>query len=156
MIAALLLILLLILLFGGLGVFVAKVFLLGLILAALVGILAAPWIVRALAPGFAAVPGKLELTTLMTRIMTPFLILVSLAAAVMGFLNTRRIFFIPAVSPSMLNLVLIASGFLIAPLCPRVGLQPIVGMAIGALLGGLGQLLVQGPALRGCRVITTK
>jgi len=113
-----------------------------------VGILAAPWIVRVLAAGFAAVPGKLELTTLMTRIMTPFLVLVSTAAAVMGFLNTRRIFFIPAVAPAMLNLALIASGFLIAPLCPRFGLEPIVGMAFGALLGGLGQLLIQVPALR--------
>jgi putative peptidoglycan lipid II flippase len=114
----------------------------------LVGILAAPWIVRTLAPGFAAVPGKLELTTLMTRIMTPFLVLVSTAAAVMGFLNTRRVFFIPAVAPAMLNLALIAAGFLIAPLCPRFGLEPIVGMAFGALLGGLGQLLIQVPALR--------
>jgi len=114
----------------------------------LVGILAAPWIVRVLAPGFAAVPGKLELTTLMTRIMTPFLVLVSIAAAVMGFLNTRRIFFVPAVAPAMLNLGLIAAGFLIAPLCPRFGLEPIVGMAFGTLLGGLGQLLIQVPALR--------
>ena len=114
----------------------------------LVGILAAPWIVRVLAPGFASVPGKLELTTLMTRIMTPFLVLVSTAAAVMGFLNTRRVFFIPAVAPAMLNLALIASGFLIAPICPRFGLEPIVGMAFGTLLGGLGQLWVQVPALR--------
>jgi putative peptidoglycan lipid II flippase len=114
----------------------------------LIGILAAPWIVRFLAPGFAAVPGKVELTTLMTQIMTPFLLLVSLAAAVMGVLNTRRIFFLPAVAPTMLNLALIASGFLIAPFMPRFGLEPIVGMAIGAVLGGLGQLLIQVPALR--------
>jgi putative peptidoglycan lipid II flippase len=113
-----------------------------------VGILGAPWIVRVLAPGFASVPGKLELTTQMTRIMTPYLLLVSLAAAVMGILNTRRIFFIPAVAPTMLNLALIAAGYLIAPYCPRFGLQPIVGMAIGALLGGLGQLLIQVPVLR--------
>jgi putative peptidoglycan lipid II flippase len=113
-----------------------------------IGILAAPWIVRAMAPGFASVPGKLELTTLMTRIMTPFLLFVSVAAAVMGILNTRRVFFIPAVAPTMLNIGLIASGFLIAPLCPRWGLEPIVGMAIGAILGGMGQLLVQVPALR--------
>ena len=113
-----------------------------------IGILAAPWIVRALAPGFEAVPGKLELTTLMTRIMTPFLVLVSVAAAVMGFLNTRRVYFVPAIAPTMLNICLIASGYLIAPLCPRFGLEPIVGMAIGALLGGLGQLAIQLPALR--------
>jgi len=114
----------------------------------LAGILAAPWIVRVLAPGFANVPGKLELTTLMTQIMTPFLLLVSLAAAVMGILNTRRVFFLPAVAPTMLNLMLILSGFLVAPLMPRWGLEPIVGMAIGAVLGGLGQLLIQVPALR--------
>jgi putative peptidoglycan lipid II flippase len=114
-----------------------------------VGIIGAPWIVRLLAPGFASVPGKLELTTQMTRIMTPFLLLVSLAAAVMGILNTRRIFFIPAVAPTMLNLALIGAGYLIAPYCPRFGLEPIVGMAFGALLGGLGQLLIQVPVLRG-------
>ena len=113
-----------------------------------IGIVAAPWIVRFMAPGFAAIPGKIELTTLMTQIMTPFLLLVSLAAAVMGVLNTRRVFFIPAVAPSLLNVGLILSGFLIAPFCPRFGLQPIVGMAFGALLGGLGQLLIQVPALR--------
>jgi len=114
----------------------------------LIGIVAAPWIVRVLAPGFAAIPGKLELTTLMTRIMTPFLLLVSVAAAVMGILNTRRVFFLPAVAPTMLNLALILAGFLIAPLMPRWGLKPIVGMAIGAVLGGLGQLWIQVPALR--------
>jgi len=114
----------------------------------LIGILAAPWIVRTMAPGFAAVPGKLELTTLMTRIMTPFLLLVSLAAAVMGVLNTRRVFFLPAVAPTMLNLALILAGFVIAPYMPRFGLEPIVGMAFGAVLGGLGQLLIQVPALR--------
>ncbi|MGE5174842.1 MAG: murein biosynthesis integral membrane protein MurJ [Hyphomicrobiales bacterium] len=112
------------------------------------GIFAAPWIVRVIAPGFEAIPGKLELTTLMTRIMTPFLLTISVAAAVMGILNTRRIFFIPAVAPTMLNLSLIASGYLVAPLCPRWGLEPIVGMAFGALLGGIGQLLIQVPALR--------
>ncbi len=114
----------------------------------IVGILASPWIVRLFAPGFAAVPGKLELTTLMTRIMMPFLMLVSLAAAAMGILNTRRVFFVPAVAPTLLNVALIASGFLLAPLCPRVGLEPIVGMAFGALLGGFGQLWIQVPALR--------
>jgi putative peptidoglycan lipid II flippase len=104
--------------------------------------------VRTMAPGFAAIPGKLELTTLMTRIMTPFLLLVSLAAAVMGVLNTRRVFFLPAVAPTMLNLGLILAGFVIAPYMPRFGLEPIVGMAFGAVLGGLGQLLIQVPALR--------
>ncbi len=113
----------------------------------LLGVLFADRLVPWMAPGFGQVPGKLELTTQMTRIMTPFLLLVALAAAVMGVLNTRRVFFIPAIAPTMLNLALIASGFLIAPFCPRFGMEPIVGMAIGVLLGGLGQLLIQVPAL---------
>ncbi len=113
----------------------------------LLGILFADRLVPWMAPGFGQVPGKLELTTQMTRIMTPFLLLVALAAAVMGVLNTRRVFFIPAIAPTMLNLALIASGFLIAPFCPRFGLQPIVGMAFGVILGGLGQLFIQVPSL---------
>jgi putative peptidoglycan lipid II flippase len=113
----------------------------------ILGIVFADNIVPLMAPGFGQVPGKLELTTQMTRIMTPFLLLVALAAAVMGALNTRRVFFIPAIAPTMLNLALIASGFLIAPICPRFGLEPIVGMAFGVLLGGLGQLFIQVPAL---------
>ena len=115
----------------------------------LLGILFADRLVPLMAPGFGQVPGKLELTTQMTRIMTPFLLLVAVAAAVMGVLNTCRVFFIPAIAPTMLNLALIASGFLLSPLCPRFGLQPIVGMAFGVLLGGLGQLLIQFPALHG-------
>jgi len=115
----------------------------------ILGIVFADHIVPLMAPGFGQVPGKLELTTQMTRIMTPFLLLVALAAAVMGVLNTRRVFFIPAIAPTMLNLALIASGFLIAPICPRFGLEPIVGMAFGVLLGGLGQLFIQVPALWG-------
>jgi len=100
-----------------------------------------------LAPGFGAIPGKLALTTLMTQIMMPFLMLVAVAAAVMGVLNTHGRFFVPAVAPTMLNLALIAAGFVISPFMPRFGLEPIVGMAIGATLGGLGQLAIQLPSL---------
>lgn len=44
----------------------------------LVGILAAPWLVQFIAPGFAAIPGKLELTTRLTQIMFPFLLMVAI------------------------------------------------------------------------------
>ena len=114
----------------------------------ILGVLAAPWLVRVMAPGFADEAGKLALTTLLTQIMMPYLLFVSLAAAAMGFLNTRRVFFIPALSPTMLNVGLIAAGFLLAPLMPRFGLEPIVGMAVGALLGGIGQLALQIPSMR--------
>ncbi len=69
-----------------------------------VGILAAPAIARAIAPGFAAIPGKLELTADLARLMTPFLLLVALAAVAMGVLNTRGVFGIPAAASAFFNL----------------------------------------------------
>jgi len=59
-----------------------------------VGILSAPWLVAALAPGFDA--SKAELTVTLTRVMYPFILLVSLAALVMGMLNSRNVFGVPA------------------------------------------------------------
>jgi putative peptidoglycan lipid II flippase len=101
-----------------------------------------------LAPEYADVPGKLELTTQMTRIMLPFLGLLAVAAAMMGMLNSLRRFFMPSLSPAMFNVASIFSVLAIVPLMPRFGLAPIVGIAIGTLLGGLGQIALQWPTLR--------
>lgn len=114
----------------------------------LVGILLAEPIARLLAPDFAQVAGKTELTALMTQIMFPFLILVALAAVVMGMLNTKGKFFVPAMASSFFNLGSIIGGVSLAWLLPKFGQPAIVGMAWGTLLGGLLQLLVQLPALR--------
>src|SRR5438552_1043172 len=56
------------------------------------GIVAAPWLVKLIAPGFANVPGKTELTIELTRIMFPFLLMVAIAALAMGMLNTKHVF----------------------------------------------------------------
>jgi putative peptidoglycan lipid II flippase len=96
---------------------------------------------------FAAYPGKLELTIELTRIMLPFLTTVAIAVAVMGMLNSLRKFFVPALSPAMFNVATIACAFGLVPFMPMVGLPPIAGIAIGTLLGGLGQILVQWPSL---------
>jgi putative peptidoglycan lipid II flippase len=80
--------------------------------------------------------------------MLPFLTTLAVAAAMMGMLNSLRRFFVPALSPSMFNVASIFSAFAIVPLMAAFGLEPIVGIAIGTLLGGLGQILVQWPALR--------
>jgi putative peptidoglycan lipid II flippase len=99
-----------------------------------------------LAAGFAETPGKIELTVQLTRIMSPFLLWVSLAAVVMGMLNSCGSFFLPALAPSAFNVCSILAGIFLSPLMPRWGLAPVVSMAIGALVGGASQFFVQLPA----------
>jgi len=100
------------------------------------------------AAGFSAIPGKLELTTLMTRILSPFLLCVSLAAVFMGMLNACGSFFIPAMASSVFNTCCILSGIFLSPFMPRWGMEPIVAMAIGALIGGFGQFAIMLPSAR--------
>ena len=114
----------------------------------ILGIVFAYPITHAIAPGFANVPGKLELTTQLTRIMLPFLTTVAAAVAMMGMLNSLRRFFIPALSPAMFNVATILCAFVLVPVMPHVGLPPIAAIAIGTLLGGLGQVAIQWPVLR--------
>ena len=97
---------------------------------------------------FASVPGKLELTTTLTRVMLPFLTTVAVAVAMMGMLNSLHRFFIPSLSPAMFNVATIACAIALVPLLTYYGYQPILAIAIGTLLGGLGQIAVQWPALR--------
>ena len=100
------------------------------------------------AAGFAAIPGKLELTTLMTRVMSPFLLCVSLAAVFMGMLNACGSFFLPALASSVFNVSCIIAGIFLSPYMPRWGMEPIVAMAIGALVGGFGQFVIMLPSVR--------
>jgi putative peptidoglycan lipid II flippase len=113
----------------------------------LLGMIFSPELVNLMAPDFGLVPGKLGLTSLMTRIMFPFLLLVSLAALAMGILNARGKFFLPALASSFFNLGSIVAGVSLSWIMPSLGLTPIVGMAWGALVGGLLQLIVQLPLL---------
>jgi putative peptidoglycan lipid II flippase len=112
------------------------------------GIVFAGPITHAITPKFGDTPGKLELTTLLTRIMLPFLPTVAVSVAMMGMLNSLRRFFIPALSPAMFNVATIACAFALVPFMPAIGLPPIAGIAIGALLGGLGQIAIQWPVLK--------
>jgi putative peptidoglycan lipid II flippase len=112
------------------------------------GWLAAPWLARTFAPEYALVPGKLELTALLIRIMLPFLTLIAIGVAMMGMLNALRRFFIPAVSPAMFNVATLFAAFALVPLMPRLGWPRIAAIAIGTILGGLGQIATQWPLLR--------
>jgi putative peptidoglycan lipid II flippase len=114
----------------------------------LCGIVFAAPLVAAFAGDYATVPGKLELTVLLTRIMLPFLTLVAVAAVFMGMLNALHRFFLPALAPAMFNIATIVCAVLLVPLMPQFGLPGIAAIAIGTLLGGLAQLLVQWPLLR--------
>ncbi len=104
-------------------------------------------LVSLLAHNFSETQGKIELTILLSRIMTPFLIFISLSAVVMGILNSRGKFFVPAIASAFFNLGSIVCGVSLAFILPRYGHPAIVGMAIGTLLGGLLQLAVQLPTL---------
>jgi len=97
---------------------------------------------------FASVPGKLELTVRLTRVMLPFLPMVAVAAAMMGMLNSLHHYFVPALSPAMFNVATIAGAFVLVPMMPPLGLPPIMAVAIAALAGGLGRIAIQWPSLR--------
>ena len=113
----------------------------------ILGIVMAGPIVSLFAPNFAEIPGKVYLTTKLTMIMMPFLVFISLAAVIMGILNTKGRFFVPAMASTFFNLGSIIGGVGLAYLLPRFGQPPIVGMAIGTLVGGILQLGMQLPAL---------
>jgi putative peptidoglycan lipid II flippase len=108
----------------------------------IIGIVFSPAIVTVIAPGFLGSPEKFSLTVLLTRIMFPFLLFISLAALVMGALNTKKVFFIPAVAPAMLNVTLIVSIIFFESRAK----QPITAAAIGVMAGGLVQFAFQLPA----------
>lgn len=114
----------------------------------LAGMLLAGPLVNLIAPDFSSIAGKMELTRLLTIIMFPFLVFVSMAAVVMGILNSKGKFFIPSLASSFFNLGSIVGGVALALLLPKFGQPAIVGMAVGTLIGGFLQLACQIPALR--------
>ena len=112
------------------------------------GMLCAPLLVTALAPGYAAVPGKFELAVTMTRIMFPFLLMVALAAQTMGMLNSSNRFGVPAMASTFFNIGSVGFGVAIGTwFGPRLNISRIDGMAIGVVLGGALQLCWQLPSL---------
>ncbi len=113
----------------------------------LLGIIFAGSIVSLLAPDFSLIAGKTALTETLTRIMLPFLVFISLSAVVMGILNTKGHFFVPAIASSFFNLGSLIGGTSLAFILPHFNQPAIVGMAIGTLIGGLMQLGIQIPSL---------
>src|ERR1700730_6579677 len=113
----------------------------------LLGIVFAPQLVDLLTWGSWS-PDKTALTILLTRIMWPFMLLVSLAALAMGMLNAKHVFGAPAMASSYFNLGSIIGGVAIVWwLDPHFGARSLTGLAIGTLIGGMWQLAAQFPAL---------
>jgi len=108
----------------------------------LVGVFFSPAIVTVIAPGFLGSQEKFSLTVMLTRIMFPFLLFISLAALVMGALNTKKVFFIPALAPALLNITLILSIVLFESRAQ----QPLTAAAIGVMAGGFVQFAFQLPS----------
>jgi len=107
----------------------------------LAGTLGAPLIVRIIAPGFAADPGKFALTVRLTRVLFPFITLVGLWAYFMGLLNSLRHFAMPALGPAILNVAMIIACLWFVP---RVN-PGVLALAVSVIIGGVVQLAVQVP-----------
>jgi putative peptidoglycan lipid II flippase len=125
-------------------------------LVTLVGIGIAPWIVELLTSlsksGETARdynPGEISLMVEMVRVMYPFIALVSLSALVMGMLNARDVFGMPALASCFFNIGSMAGGLVIGYwMDPAWGARSLVGFAWGVVIGGVAQLVCQFPALR--------
>ncbi len=112
------------------------------------GIVFAHPLVTLYAGDYASVPGKLDLTIRLTRIMLPFLTLVGVAAVCMGMLNSVHRFFVPALSPAMFNVVTIVFTIALVPAMRSLGLPGITSVALATLAGGAAQIAAQWPLLR--------
>jgi putative peptidoglycan lipid II flippase len=117
--------------------------LLMLLCVTLIGVLTSPWLVKLIGYGFADSAGKLALTDLLNRLMFPYILFVSLVALFAGVLNVSGHYLLPALSPVLLNLAMIASALVLAPRLE----QPIVALACGVLVGGVIQFAIQIPVL---------
>ncbi|TNF51569.1 MAG: murein biosynthesis integral membrane protein MurJ, partial [Gammaproteobacteria bacterium] len=115
----------------------------GVLLMTLVGLLIAPILILAFAPGFAGQPARQDLAAELLRLTLPYVAFVVLAALAGAVLNLRERFGIPAFTPVLLNLAIIGCALWLAPRLE----QPILALGWGVLFGGLIQLAVQLPFL---------
>jgi putative peptidoglycan lipid II flippase len=126
---------------------VATVLAWALLLTCAIGVAGAPLLVWALASGLRKDPQAFEAAVFMTRWMFPYIGFMSMVALAAGILNTWKRFAVPAVTPVLLNVCMIAAAWLGAPWFRSMGIEPIYAMAAGVMAGGLLQLAVQVPAL---------
>jgi putative peptidoglycan lipid II flippase len=111
-------------------------------------VLLAPYLVLMIAPRFGAAPETLELATGLARLMLPYMLLMMLSAVSMGILNSFFKFFIPSLSPAVMNVCYISALGVIAYFyADAPNEHRIYILAIGVLAGGVGSVLLQIPSL---------
>ncbi|MDZ7752768.1 MAG: murein biosynthesis integral membrane protein MurJ [Gammaproteobacteria bacterium] len=115
-----------------------------------VGVVAAPVLVALFAPGFIHQEEKYDLAVELLRITFPYLLFISLTALAGGVLNTYGRFAVPAFTPVLLNLAIIAMAVWVAPHTA----QPVYALAWGVFFGGIAQLLLQLPFLARLGLLT--
>ncbi len=118
-----------------------------LFLTSVVGVLAAPWLVWAMASGLQQSSQGFEVAVVLTRWMFPYIAFMSLVALAAGVLNTWRRFAVPAATPVLLNVSMIVAAWWGGPWLGTLGVPPIYALAAGVMLGGVAQLSVQMVAL---------
>jgi putative peptidoglycan lipid II flippase len=112
------------------------------------GMIFSDQLVGLLAPGFDQ--EKAALTAHLTRIMFPFILLVSVAALAMGILNAKNVFGVPAMASSFFNIGSIIGGLVLGYwIDPHFGPRALIGLAFATVIGGMLQLAVQLPSLAG-------
>ncbi len=124
-----------------------------LLLASLLGVLGAPWIALGYAGGLRDRPAEFSLVVELTRLLFPMLLLAGLGALATGVLNILGQFTIPALAPALQNIAMVAAPLLLATQLPRWGYDPILAAALGALLGGVLQIVIQLPPLRAANML---
>ncbi|HEX7477529.1 MAG TPA: murein biosynthesis integral membrane protein MurJ [Polyangiales bacterium] len=100
------------------------------------------------AAGYRSDPAKFATTVTLTRIVFPYILLVGIAALSMGVLNSIGRFGVAAFAPAWLNVAVILTPWLFAPIAIALGLPAVAGLAIATLVGGVMQMVVQFPGLR--------
>jgi len=118
-----------------------------LLLTCVLGVAAAPLLVWAMASGLQQDPRGFDAAVVMTRWMFPYIGFMSLVALSAGVLNTWKRFAVPAATPVLLNLSMIAAAWFGAPWLKTQGIEPVYALGAGVMLGGMLQLAVQIPAL---------
>src|SRR5580704_5802961 len=127
---------------------VRGVSLVALVVVTALGVAFAGPLTELFAGGYRARPGQLERTTELTRLVFPYIFFMGTAALGMAALNAKRRFAVAAFAPGLLNVALLAAAFGLPGVLAANGYDPLLSLALGALAGGLLQVVAQCSSLR--------